>query len=438
MRKKFQLKDHFLLRLVILLCGLFCIALGVALSTKSGLGVSPSASLPYLLCRLLPLSMGSFTTLVNVFFVVLQIVLLRKNYRPVQLLQLAVVSLFGFFTDFTIALVAPIELSGYIPQLLLSLVSCAVMAFGLFLEVKAGLIVMASEGAISAISQVTGIEFGKVKIGLDCTFVVISTCLSLLCFHQLLGIREGTILAAILVGMFVQLYNRKLRFLDAVLAEPVSVKGQGSEKTHLPLVITIERELGSGGHEIGQRLAKELGIRFCDYALIEKTAQATGLTVEDIQAQEERLSGSLLASLYRTSYASSHTLSPQDTLFIAQSKVIEEYASQESCVIVGRLGSYVLRERENCFHIFLTASDHFRENRIAQGENLTPEAARQRRIREDAFRRKYCSHYTGEPWGLACHYALSLDTSVCGVDGAVKLIREALGRKGKMKEQGEL
>ena len=117
------------LRILMLGAGLFCLAFGVALSTKSGLGVSPSASLTYLMSTIFPaVSMGTFTTLLNVAYCLIQIAVLRRNWRPVRLLQLAVVFVFGYFTDVTLALVAPLELENYFLRLGLCILSCAVMA----------------------------------------------------------------------------------------------------------------------------------------------------------------------------------------------------------------------------------------------------------------------------------------------------------------------
>ena len=339
-----QKKQFILRRTLALLGGLFFIAVGVAMSAKSGLGVSPSASLPYLLSNIFPVSMGTFTVIINVLFVFVQILLLRKDYRPIQLLQLAVVVLFGFFTDFTNQLFASVQIAAYPMRLLFCVLSCAVMGFGVFLEVKANLIVMATEGAIGAFSKVFHCDFGKVKIGLDCAFVLISTCISLLYYHSLQGIREGTVLAAVLVGLFVQIYNKKLLAVDRILSSDASAAASSAEKT--PLVITIERELGSGGHEIGERIAKELGIAFYDYALIAHAAEQTGISPETVQKMEERLSSPLFYGLFQNGYATTQAVPEQDAIFLAQSKVIEEYAAAGSCVIVGRLGSYVLRESE--------------------------------------------------------------------------------------------
>ena len=259
-----------------------------------------------------------------------------------------------------------------------------------------------------------------------CAFVLISTCISLLYYHSLQGIREGTVLAAVLVGLFVQIYNKKLLAVDRILSSDASAAASSAEKT--PLVITIERELGSGGHEIGERIAKELGIAFYDYALIAHAAEQTGISPETVQKMEERLSSPLFYGLFQNGYATTQAVPEQDAIFLAQSKVIEEYAAAGSCVIVGRLGSYVLRSRANCFHVFITADESFRAERIRKNRESEREALLRLR-REDAFRKNYCRCFTGEPWGLARHYALCINTSVHGIDGAVQILRTAIDKR---------
>ena len=123
----------FLKKLAVLAAGLFILAFGIALSSKSSIGVSPSASLSYVLSLFLPLSMGTFTMIVNALFVVVQILLLRKNFKLINLLQLVVVFAFGYFTDLTLAIVAPMQINAYWLKLLLCVVSCLIMAFGVFL-----------------------------------------------------------------------------------------------------------------------------------------------------------------------------------------------------------------------------------------------------------------------------------------------------------------
>lgn len=422
-------KKNLLSGSVLLVVGLFVLAFGIALSTKSGLGVSPSASLAYVLSEIFPLSMGTFTTLINVCYVVLQIVILNRHYHPSRLLQLVVVFLFGYFTDFTLRLVAPLEVSNYFLKLLLCVISCGIMGFGVFLEVKANVIVMASEGAISVIAEKTKKEFGQIKIVNDCICVVLALVLSLIAFHEVRAVREGTVIAAFLVGLFTQFYNRHIHVFDKLRA--VSVEAKTDEDAidwaaEYPLVVTIEREFGSGGHEIGEALAKKLGIGFYDYNLIEKTAKETGLPSERVRKNEERIGGVLYA-LYNQNFAfTQESESTQDAIFDAQKKILRDITAKESCVVVGRLSSYILRMRPNTLHIFISAKEEFRAKRIAERAQVTEAQAMEMVKKEDELRHSYCRHFTGQPWGLARHYRLCLDTSAYGLDESLRIIGEAL------------
>ena len=425
-------RKNIALKFITLVLGLFILAFGIALSSKSGLGVSPSASLAYVLSRIFPLSMGMFTTLINIFFVILQIVLLRKDYKITNLLQLVVVFIFGYFTDLTLMLVEPLEVNSYILRLLLCIVSCIIMAFGVFLEVKAGLMVMASEGAITAISKLTGKDFGFIKIILDWGFIILSTVISLIAFRSLVGVREGTVIAAFLVGTFVRIYNRKLGFVDRILGRGETAAAAGTETAaaggKLPLVITIERELGSGGNEIGAKIAEKLGIAFYDYALIEEAAKATGLPSEIVEEGEERLGRGIMYSLYQNSYAMSQMTSRQDEIFEAQKKIILDIAAKESCVIVGRLGSFILKDRPGTFDVFLSGDRRARAERVSKRHGISFEKALENVEREDRLRVNYCSHFTGMPWGLAAHYDMTLHTSDYGIERSADLILEAIGK----------
>ncbi len=205
--------------------GLFIMAFGVALSIKANLGTSPISSVPFVYSRTIPLTMGAMTMAMHVVLVLLQIAMLRKDYNPVQLLQLPIALIFGFFTDFTLDLVsanAPVH--DYTLKWLLCLASALIIAFGVFLEVKARLIYLAGEGFILAFSKVFNVEFGKAKVGFDCTLVTIAVAGSFLFLHRLQGVREGTLASAVLVGTFVRLFSSKLSFVDELLGAPSSKK----------------------------------------------------------------------------------------------------------------------------------------------------------------------------------------------------------------------
>ncbi len=428
MEQKTKSTINLLLRILLLAAGLFFLALGVALSTKSGLGVSPVSSVAYVLSMLVPLSMGVCTTLQNILFLLIQLVLLRREFKPARLLQLGVVFLFGFFTDFTLRLVAPLEVSTYPMRLGLGVLSCALMGFGVFLEVRAQVVVMANEGALSVIAAKTGREFGVVKILNDVTLIVLTVLLSLAGFGRIVGVREGTIIAAVCVGLFAQFFHSYVHVFDSIFegGVPGTIQKPVPEGA-LPLVITIEREWGSGGHEIGEMLAEKLGFAFYDTELIEQAAARAGLPSAVVKNREERIKG-LLYTLYNQANAFTLDQSAEDAIFDAQTRIIREIAEKENCVIVGRLAAYILRDRPNCFPIFLAAKDDFRLENLSL-QNSDREEMLEMLHREDALRAAFCRHFTGKSWGSARHYALCLDSAYFGLDGTLALILQALEKR---------
>ena len=407
-------------RALLLVTGLFILACGIALSARSGLGVSPSAGLAYILSMIFPLSTGNFNTLINVVFILIQLLLLGKSFQPTRLLQLAAVVVFGFFIDLANRLFAGITPVNYPLALLMAVAACALDGIGVFLEVKADLLTMASEGAISVIAQKTKQEFGKVKIAVDFTMIVLTVAISLIVFHGLRVVREGTIIAAVLVGFFVGVFGRLLnKPVETFLAAEHEMETAPAEA--LPHVITIERELGSGGHQIGEYLAKELGYAFYDYALLQETAVRMGLSVDEVGRLEERNTSSLLYSLYQQSYVYSQNPSRQQQVFDAQAEIIRMIAARENCVIVGRLGSYVLKDRGHTFDLFVSAALPFRAQRLAETNGMPEEEALNYVRKEDEFRRNYSLRITGQTWGMAEHYDLCLRSDQIGVEEAGKL-----------------
>ena len=195
-------------RVLVFVVGLFVVALGVALSVKANLGVSPISCVPYIFSRHYPVSMGVTTIILNVLLILLQILVRRRNYDLVQLGQLSVVVLFGFFTDLALYLVSGLSVTGYWIQLLYCLLSLVIIAFGIFLEVIAKVTYLPGEGMAMALAETFPVEFGLAKIGVDCSLVVVGVISSFLLFGALLGIREGTVLAALAVGALVRVYRK--------------------------------------------------------------------------------------------------------------------------------------------------------------------------------------------------------------------------------------
>lgn len=192
------------------------------------------------------------------------------------------------------------------------------------------------------------------------------------------------------------------------------------------LIITIGREYGSGGHEVGEKLAKKLNIGYYDKELLRKTAELTGFTEEFIEEHEEKKTTSLLYSLVMgvNGVSNNHndTYSLPDQLYLEQFKTIRKIAEDESCIFVGRCADYALREMPNVVSIFIMAPMEARIARIAERNSVSSEKATEMIHRTDKRRASYYNCYSDKKWGKANTYNLCIDTSVTGIDGTIDVI----------------
>lgn len=181
--------------------GLFIMTIGIALSVKSNLGVSPVSSIPYTMTCVWGIEMGKATIIFHAALVLIQILILRKRFKPINLLQVVVGIVFGYFTTFCNYLATFLPSTDNIAmRIVLMLVSTVFIAVGIFFYLPANLIPLAGEGVMQAVSDVTKIEFSKVKMGFDCSMVIISVITCLICIHSLGSVGVGTVIAAFLVG----------------------------------------------------------------------------------------------------------------------------------------------------------------------------------------------------------------------------------------------
>ena len=197
-------------RYLVLCLGLMIMAFGVAFSIKAGLGTSPISSVPYVVSLFSPLTVGTATICMHCVFILLQILLLRRKYDPIQLMQLPVALLFGYLTDFAVWCIKGISCSSYLDQWALCAIGILLVGIGVSLEVTAGVVVLAGEGFVLAVCRVFPIKFGNMKIAFDVSLVIIGCILSFIFLHGLYGVREGTIAAAILVGTAARQINKLL------------------------------------------------------------------------------------------------------------------------------------------------------------------------------------------------------------------------------------
>ena len=205
-------KTHIYLirRYLLLLAGLAIMAFGVAFSIKASLGTSPISSVPYVVSLFTPLTVGTATIAMHCVFILLQILILRKKYHPIQLMQLPVAFFFGYLTDFGVWAVQGITCDHYLQQWLVCLIGIFLVAVGVSLEVKAGVVVLAGEGVVLAICKVLPVKFGYMKVGFDVTLVAIACVLSFVFTGRLQGVREGTVAAALLVGLIAKQLGKML------------------------------------------------------------------------------------------------------------------------------------------------------------------------------------------------------------------------------------
>lgn len=191
---------------LIFFIGLSCMALGIALTTLANLGTTPISALPFVASMGFSPSMGFFTGLMNLGLVVLQIAILRRKFPKEQYLQIPVSLAFGSLIDFWMYLapLPPIMTYGY--SLLYLAAGTLILAFGVFVEVSANVVVMAGEGAVLVLSTTFRREFGAVKTVFDSTLVLLAVLLSFALFGELRGVREGTLISAVSVGFIVRFF----------------------------------------------------------------------------------------------------------------------------------------------------------------------------------------------------------------------------------------
>lgn len=206
-------------RLVWFSAGILINSFGIVLITKGALGTSQISSIPYVLSLQLPsISFGMFSFIMNMVYIVLQALLLRRQFKPIQLLQIVVNVVFSASIDVFMAM-----LSFYAPQqlftrVLSAIAGCIVLAFGISVEVAPDLIMVPGEGIVAAISKVSGRRFGSVKVMFDVTLILIAALLSWLFFGNIVGVGVGTLLSAVSVGQFVNLINRHVSLLQHIRA----------------------------------------------------------------------------------------------------------------------------------------------------------------------------------------------------------------------------
>ena len=194
-------------------------------------------------------------------------------------------------------------------------------------------------------------------------------------------------------------------------------------------IYTIGREFGSGGREVGEKLAAKLGIKLYDKELLQQAAKDSGFCEEIFENHDEKPTNSFLYSLVMDTYSvSGYSAAPfldmplNHKVFLAQFETIKKIAEKESCVIVGRCADYALSDNPDCINIFIHADLDVRIKNVSKNLNITENKARDIINKTDKQRASYYNYYTSKKWGDSKSYNLSLDAGKLGTDNCVEMI----------------
>ena len=362
-------------RYLIFLVGLFVNSLGVSLITKANLGTSPISSIPYVLSLNFPFTLGNFTIFFSIFLIVLQLIILRKNFKLEHILQIPVSIIFGYFIDLTMILFSWVNPEAYIMKIVYLLIGCLILGVGVYMEVLADVVMLPGESFVRAIVLTWKTNFGTTKICFDVSMSVIAAVLSFVFAGRLAGVREGTVIAALLVGFIARLIGKKLAFLkDMIFPESVSAENKNEAK--------------------------------------EQTAGTTGYTPKFVKKNEEIMTNSLLYDLVNQMCLNTDRQdeAPKDKIFEAECQVVRNLAKKGNCVIVGRCADYVLKNSGNCLKVFFSVPLVSRIRRVAQRQNISEGEAKATVQKNEKLRADNYRYYTRRMCGAAGNFDLSLNT----------------------------
>lgn len=200
------------------------------------------------------------------------------------------------------------------------------------------------------------------------------------------------------------------------------------------IILTIGRQFGSGGSEIGQKLATSLGIAYYDKELMALAARESGLCEELFERADEHTSGSVAYALmmghsFTNLFTPINDVLSNDALFKLQSDAIRKVAVEGSCLLVGRCADYILRDDPACLSLFIHNTTENRIQRLVDSQQITKERAKELMVKTDKTRASYYNYYSNKTWGVASSYHLSIDASVLGIDETVAFIAHLVEKK---------
>ena len=235
-----------------------------------------------------------------------------------------------------------------------------------------------------------------------------------------------------LVGTLVGIINRAFgKKRDALLGKEDENAEAETAEVSSNYVITISREFGSGGREIGKLLAEKLGVSYYDSDLIRLVAQKSGYTPEYVEKNEQSLKNPVLHDFFAwySGPLEQSELPKVDQLFRKEAEVIQELAAKESCIIVGRLANFILKDVPSAYHVFIGADKQAEAARVSERDNISPEAAAAKVKKVNQERANHCKYFSKTEWGNAKNYDLCIHSDDFGVEGTAEIIHSLFERR---------
>jgi len=430
-------------RLIVFCLGQFILAVSVVLAARSALGASPTTAIPNVIYNILlskgitNVGLGTLTTGMYIIFILVQLLLLRKDFKLYMLLEIAVSLLFGYFISAAQALLAPLpDPAGYAGRLIYLIACIPIIALGVVVYVSAQLVSAPAEGVTAAMSVKLGWPIPKCKLIFDSTIVIIAAVISLAFFRGLSGVREGTIILALLVGPvmkpFMSLLQKPLMEFCGTQTKREAAMAQAEAAAFDPgkLIVTVDWEFGSGGDLLARDLAEKLGAKvFSNDELVQMEIEESGLPERFVTEHEKLMRHSAFYDYATYAYMIHQDLDMLDELYAAQIRVLRRIAQEEKCaVILGHCGNYILRDDPNCFKLFIHAESSSRVARSQARHNISGEEAEKAMHATNRSRSKYHQDFTGEVWGQARYYDMTLSTTGFTKPNSLPLLIDAVER----------
>lgn len=348
---------------------------------------------------------------------------LKSDFR-MFILQIPISMCFGTFIDISMNMLFWLNPAEYISKIVFLLIGCIILAIGIALEVKANAAMMAGEYLVRTISRHFNKEFGYVKLGLDITLLCTACVLSVCFMSGIYGVREGTVVAALAVGPIVHFISPYYSFLDSWIKDTSIIESIDKPKVQNK-VITIAREYGSGGHLLGEMLSKELGLKVYNKEFIHMAAQKSSIDEDFITRNEQTIPSFWLKCIIGrdSGQTAEHILSKEDVLFIAESKIIQEVAEKEPCIIIGRCADFILKDNPKAIKVFCYSDPESAYERCTQSYGVPKDKAEAEIRRINRNRATHYEYYTGKKWKDPSHYDLMINTSHIDIEEACNLIK---------------